>query len=169
MAVAAVLGLSAATPINTGFKPDLGLIKAEPSQAQIRQKLDTFYPEITPQPPAKPVLVDEIDTVEVAIEFDRSNIRQLDTTGQTRVHIPGQGEVLFSVDHTRLEAGTTHMRLRQGNLVGSLTHRGETFFATLATPQAVYRVHGRQDQVVAHRHIDLDYRTHSHAQDYRRP
>ena len=96
-----------------------------------------------------PAFAEDIESVDV--EFNVQHIRDLLATGTVDVEVPGYQATLTLANYSQWH-GTTHIKAMHAGLPTTITERNGTFFATLATPERVWRIQGRADRAYATLH-----------------
>lgn len=141
-------------------------VSAEPPRQPITPTLARQNFDASKSNPSQ-LNADDVDIPYESIQFDRENISELTRDGATTLELPGYSPITLTMERVNHHAGITSMTLRHEGLVSTLTHRGERFHLSLATPYGSYRVEGRADdtrfidnRVLNQRMIatDLDYR-----------
>jgi hypothetical protein len=115
------------------------------------------HTDILTAAPASTDFALQADIVPLAYDFDSGALDELASRGSLRLAHPEGGELQVT-----LISVTTHQRTRTLQVVadgypGTITQRGASFFATLATERGVYAIEHRQGAtaLVDQRQLDL--------------
>jgi len=105
------------------------------------------------------------DVTATTINFDSDTLTRLINQGQVTVDHPEGGDLVLSLVSKSEQAGIRTLAVRSNNYPGTITARGDSFFATLATQRGVYAIEHRHgvSYLVDQRQLDLritqpDYR-----------
>ena len=104
------------------------------------------------------------------VAFGLPEIHELQHSGVVTLELPDGAPITLTMECMTHTAGITSMTLTSNGLRSTLSHRGEHFYLTLATPHGGYRIEGSgtqsrliYNQTLNQRMIttDVDYR-HAH-------
>ena len=106
---------------------------------------------------AQPHFPHQPDVTPSSIDFDQHSLDTLIRRGQLTLDHPEGGELVLTLEARRVNNGIETLSVRSDGLPGTITTRGNSFFATLATHRGVYAIehrHGRA-QLIDQRQLDL--------------
>ena len=97
------------------------------------------------------------DVTPLAIDFDHRSLTRLIATGHLVLDHPEGGELVVSLVSQRSANGVQTLAVRSDGYPGTITARGDNFFATLATDRGVYAIEYRHgsSQLIDQRQLDL--------------
>lgn len=105
------------------------------------------------------------DITTSTINFDPRTLSRLINQGHVTVDHPEGGDLVLTLVSASEHAGIRTLAVRSDNYPGTITARGDSFFATLATERGVYAIEHRRgvSYLVDQRQLDLritqpDYR-----------
>jgi hypothetical protein len=97
------------------------------------------------------------DVTPLAIDFDHHALTRLIEKGQLVLDHPEGGDLVVSLVSQQTVNGVRTLAVRSDGYPGTITARGNNFFATLATHRGVYAIEHRHgtSQLIDHRQLDL--------------
>lgn len=135
--------------------------RLSPIPTQVRQKIDA------PPAPGRHQPESDLDIPYESVDFSFENIEELKNYGITTLELPGTSPIRLTMERLTHVGGITSMALRSNGLRSTLSHRGNQFYLSLATPFGGYRIEGNSDESRLIYNQTLNQRTITTDADYR--
>lgn len=99
--------------------------------------------------------------------LDLADIDTLITSGTLAVDLPDGTQTTLTLSRAKHQLGTVHVLAEADGYVATITRRGDTFFATVATQNGSFRIEGSADGSLVYPHQLIAQRRIEHEADYR--
>ena len=108
----------------------------------------------------------DVDITYTPVDFTVREISALQAQGKVEVSLPDAQLTLLLASATQ-QSGVAHLHAHAAGLTSTITHAEDSFFATVATPNGVWRIHGQDNQAWGTKHAHIAMQRQLIAQDYR--